>query len=90
MVIFTVFLLVYFLVRSTPSFPDWRSLMAEPVMTVASTLFLFSLLAHAWIGIRDVVMDYVHPLALRVAVLTALAGALLAMAVWGMRVLFTV
>lgn len=87
MLAFVLFCLAYFTFRGTPTFAEWRSLMGQPLMMTASALFLFSLLAHAWIGMRDVVMDYVHPLAVRISVLTALAVGLLAMAVWGVHVM---
>ncbi len=38
----------------------WRGLFAPVWMKVASLLFVVSLLSHAWIGLREIFIDYVH------------------------------
>ena len=47
-------------------------------MRVATLLFAASLAWHAWVGVRDILMDYVQPvgvrLTLQVIVLLTLAG----------------
>ena len=45
---------------------------------------------HAWVGVRDVLIDYVHPAALRFGLLALLALALLATALWAFMVLLSV
>ena len=37
----------------------WRDLFSHGWMRVATLLFAFSLAWHAWVGVRDIVMDYV-------------------------------
>jgi succinate dehydrogenase, hydrophobic membrane anchor protein len=49
---------------------------------VAFGLFALALLLHAWIGVRDVILDYVKPPALRLALLAAVALFLLANGLW--------
>jgi succinate dehydrogenase / fumarate reductase membrane anchor subunit len=39
------------------------------------------------VGVRDVLMDYIHPLALRVSALTLLGIGLVAITAWVMRIL---
>jgi succinate dehydrogenase / fumarate reductase membrane anchor subunit len=57
------------------------------VTSIAATAFLGALLLHAWVGVRDVILDYVHPVGLRVAALAVLGSGLMAMAVWAVRML---
>ena len=45
-----------------------------------------AVLVHAWVGIRDVVLDYVHPFALRMAVLGSAAVGLAVLAAWTMLI----
>ena len=56
----------------------WKDLFAQGWMRVATLLFAASLGWHAWVGMRDILMDYVKPagvrLALQVAVLLVIAG----------------
>ncbi len=36
-------------------------------MRIATFLFLVSLFLHAWVGVRDILMDYIKPVGLRLA-----------------------
>ena len=60
------------------SYPVWKDLFAHGWMRVATLLFAASLAWHAWVGMRDILMDYVKPaglrLALQVMVLLTVAG----------------
>jgi succinate dehydrogenase / fumarate reductase membrane anchor subunit len=78
MAVYTLILAVV-LARSAPvTYAVWRDLFAQGWMRVATLLFAASLAWHAWVGVRDILMDYVKPtgvrLALQVLVLLALAG----------------
>jgi succinate dehydrogenase / fumarate reductase membrane anchor subunit len=78
MAAYTVILLVV-LVGGVPiTYPVWKDLFAQGWMRVATLLFAASLAWHAWVGLRDVLMDYVKPvgarLMLEVGVLLAIAG----------------
>ena len=65
----------------------WRAWVAQPAVNAAFGLALAALLLHAWVGVRDVALDYVHPPALRLALLALVLGALAACAWWGLRIL---
>ena len=64
------------------TFAQWRAWIAEPLAASALLLVAAALLIHAWVGIRDVVLDYVQPLALRLTVLTLAAAGLSVLAAW--------
>jgi succinate dehydrogenase / fumarate reductase membrane anchor subunit len=57
-------------------------------MRVATLLFAASLAWHAWVGVRDIVMDYIKPDGLRLAaeVLTILV--LAGYVVWAAQILW--
>lgn len=57
-------------------------------MNVAAFLFLGALLTHAWVGLRDVTLDYIKLLSARVAVLTLIALALLGAGIRIFRILW--
>lgn len=69
------------------SYQEWRAWMMLPFIAVASCIFFAALLTHAWVGLRDVIIDYVHPLGIRFALLTLVAGGLLMLGVWVLRIL---
>ncbi len=56
-------------------YAGWQALFARTAFRLATLLFALALLWHAWIGMRDIWMDYIKPTALRLAleVLTVLA-----------------
>jgi succinate dehydrogenase / fumarate reductase membrane anchor subunit len=66
----------------------WRDLFTQGWMRVATLLFALSLAWHAWVGMRDILMDYIKPTALR---LSLEIGVLLLIAVyagWTVQVLW--
>jgi succinate dehydrogenase / fumarate reductase membrane anchor subunit len=60
----------------------WRAWAARPAGAALIALLAVALLLHAWVGVRDVVLDYVRPLALRLAVLGAAALGLVFLGLW--------
>jgi succinate dehydrogenase / fumarate reductase membrane anchor subunit len=78
MAIYTVYMAVR--VLSLPAFDNaaWRVLMSGGFTKFASFLFALALFYHAWVGVRDIWMDYVKPLSVRlilhVMTLLALVG----------------
>jgi len=43
----------------------WRALLSGGFMRFATFLFVIGLCYHAWVGVRDIWMDYVKPTGLR-------------------------
>ena len=78
MAVYTVILLVVLLGGMPINYAVWKDLFAQGWMRVATLLFAASLGWHAWVGMRDILMDYVKPagvrLALQVVVLVVIAG----------------
>ena len=77
---FGAFMLIRSLLVAPISFEAWRAWWQSPLVFVAALLFVAALCLHAWVGGRDVILDYVHPPALRAAGLVALAFGLAALA----------
>ena len=69
------------------SHAQWQALMQAPAAALATLVAFAALLLHAWVGARDVLLDYVHPLPLRLTLLTVLAALLLASGAWVARAL---
>jgi len=45
---------------------------------------------HVWVGLRDILMDYVQPLSVRLFVTAMLAMGLSACGLWALRILWKV
>jgi len=66
----------------------WRSLFANDVFRLASFLFMVALGYHAWIGMRDIYMDYVKSTALRLTLEAASVVVLIAYLGWTIQILW--
>ena len=65
MAVYTVILLVAFLMGHDYTYAGWSGLFAQSWMKVATLVALAALLYHAWVGMRDIWMDYVQPTGIR-------------------------
>lgn len=81
-------LAIYFLAALPIDFTGWQALFAPLWLRVLMLLTMAALALHAWVGMRDIFMDYVRHtglrLALYLAVIFTLAGSVawLAAALW--------
>jgi len=84
--VFIAFFVIYFgifLATNLPlDFSIWHGWVEATLNKVIIILFFIAIFFHAWVGIRDVVIDYVQPVAIRFVLLTAILGGLVAMSVW--------
>ena len=67
MAVYTVILLVVLVGGMPITYPVWKDLFAQGWMRVATLLFAVSLAWHAWVGMRDILMDYIQADGLRLA-----------------------
>jgi succinate dehydrogenase / fumarate reductase membrane anchor subunit len=88
MLVVIVFFIGHFILDPPQSYLAWRDWMMSPGISIAASVFFAALLAHAWVGVRDVITDYVHPIAIRVLVLASLVLALTAAGAWVIRILW--
>ena len=65
MALYTVVILGVVLTGPPITFIAWRELFTSGWMRVATLLFAASLAWHAWVGVRDIIMDYIQSTALR-------------------------
>lgn len=90
MSVYLLLLLAYFLVNPPSDYQDWHDTLAKPWVALVTMLFFVALLMHAWVGIRDVIIDYVRWPALRLFKLSLTAMALMACGLWVLKLLLTV
>jgi len=68
---------------------QWKVLWQTPVVRYATVILIASLLFHAWVGVRNIYMDYIKDPALRLALYVLTIGALLYYAVWSIKILWS-
>ncbi|MCP3671947.1 MAG: succinate dehydrogenase, hydrophobic membrane anchor protein [Gammaproteobacteria bacterium] len=86
--LYFLFLAWYVLFSAPTSYVEWREWVANPVINLSLLFFAFSLLLHAWVGTRDIIIDYIKPLMIRVTMLVFLAIGLMGSGLWTAKYLF--
>ena len=66
----------------------WTAMFADGAFRIASFLFMAALTYHAWVGMRNIYMDYVKPVGVRLALQTATVAVLIAYLGWTIQILW--
>jgi succinate dehydrogenase / fumarate reductase membrane anchor subunit len=88
MILFVLFVVVDLLLQPRVDYDVWTRLFSNNVMRSFALLFLLNLFYHAWIGVRDIVMDYVKPASVRLLIHVAVIFALLMYSIWSVQILW--
>jgi succinate dehydrogenase / fumarate reductase membrane anchor subunit len=88
MLVYTVVILSAIGRLPTIDYSQWLALWQAPLVRYATVLFMVSLLIHAWIGVRNIFMDYIKNPALRLTLYVLVIGALLWYGVWSVQILW--
>lgn len=86
LLLFTPLLVGKFLFYPPPDHTAWVQWVSNRWVAIGLLLFFVALLMHAWVGVRDILIDYVHPLGARVVLLTLLAFGLLGCGFWALDI----
>ena len=73
-----------------PGYEAWAGLFAPLWMKVATLVVIVALVYHAWIGMREIFMDYVKPTWIRLFAYVLTILWLAACAVWSVQILWRV
>lgn len=90
MAVFTVVLLVAFLGAGQFSYEGWAGLFSQQWFKLLAFVTVLSLVYHAWIGVRDIWMDYVKCVALRLTLQALTIVWLVGCAGWAVQILWRV
>jgi len=88
MALFTVVLIVQVLMPGPMSYDKWAGIFAAQWMKLLTFTVIIALLYHAWVGVRDIWMDYIKPVGLRLLLQVATIVWLLGCAGWAVQVLW--
>jgi succinate dehydrogenase / fumarate reductase, membrane anchor subunit len=91
MAIFTLLLLANVIFSSGPiGYDSWSHIFSGQCMKIVTFVTILALLYHAWVGVRDIWMDYVKPVALRLTLQVLSIVWLVGCAGWAVQVLWRV
>lgn len=86
--LYTVLVLGIVLWNGGLDYALWKSLLAGNAFRVATFLFMASLLWHAWVGVRNILMDYVRPFGVRLVLEIVTICVLVAYVAWTIQILW--
>jgi succinate dehydrogenase / fumarate reductase, membrane anchor subunit len=87
MAIYTVIFLVSYVVANPQGYEGWHALFAQPFVKWSTVAAILSLCFHAWVGVRDIWMDYIKPTCLRLTFHTITAFVLIMYAIWAVMMM---
>jgi succinate dehydrogenase / fumarate reductase, membrane anchor subunit len=88
MAVYSVIAVCVLLTSKPITYGVWRDLFSQGWMRVATLLFMASLVWHAWVGVRDIVMDYIKLAGLRLMVEVLVLLTLAAYIGWTIQILW--
>ena len=88
MALFTLALVVQVLLPGEMGYDKWAGIFSRQWMKVLTFVVIVSLLYHVWVGMRDVLMDYIKPVAIRLVLQVFTIVWLTGCAGWAIQVLW--
>jgi succinate dehydrogenase / fumarate reductase membrane anchor subunit len=88
MALFTLALLVQVLMPGALGYDRWAAIFSQQWMKVLTFVTILALTYHAWVGVRDIWMDYIKPVGIRLALQVFSIVWLLGCAGWAIQVLW--
>ncbi len=88
MTLFTLIVLVQVLMPGPMGYDKWAGIFAAQWMKVLTFVVILSLLLHVWVGMRDIWMDYIQPVGVRLVLQVATLVWLVGCAGWALQVLW--
>ncbi len=88
MALFTIVLLVQVIVGPKMGYYKWSGIFASQWMKFLTFIVIVSMLMHVWVGMRDIWMDYIKPVWLRLSAQVLTIVWLVGCAGWAVQVLW--
>jgi succinate dehydrogenase / fumarate reductase membrane anchor subunit len=88
MALFTTAVVIQVLLPGPMGYDKWAGIFSAQWMKVLTFVAIVSLLIHAWVGVRDIWMDYVKSVGLRLALQVFTLVWLVGCAGWAVQVLW--
>ncbi|WP_341906410.1 succinate dehydrogenase, hydrophobic membrane anchor protein [Polaromonas sp. YR568] len=89
MALFTLLLLAQVILSKGPiGYDKWAGIFSAQWMKVLTFAVIIALLYHVWVGMRDIWMDYIKPVWLRLSLQVFTIVWLVGCAGWGIQVLW--
>ena len=85
--LFVVYIVFSLAAAQDVNYQHWYDWLFHPFNTIAVGLFVIALLLHAWVGMRDIILDYVHNTLIRMIAFTLVIVVLIGSGIWSAKIL---
>ena len=88
MILYTLLVLGLLLWFGGLDYGAWRGAFGNEGFRIGTFVFMLALFWHAWVGMRNILMDYVKPVLVRLTLEVLVIGALVGYAGWTIQILW--
>jgi succinate dehydrogenase / fumarate reductase, membrane anchor subunit len=88
MALFTIVLLAQVIFGEPLSYDSWSGIFSSQWMKVLTFVVILAMLYHAWVGVREIFMDYIKPVSIRLSLYVFAIVWLVGCAGWAIQVLW--
>lgn len=88
MAVYSMFMIFWLLMQPQLDYDTWTGLFSSLPIRTFTLVFLICLFYHAWIGLRSIVMDYVKPAGVRLAIHVLVILLSLLYTIWSVQILW--
>lgn len=88
MVAYTLIIAIALRQGAGANYASWQAFMSAGLMRFVTFLFIVSLCWHAWVGVRDIWMDYIQPAGIKLVLHVLTLLALIGYAGWAVQIIW--
>jgi succinate dehydrogenase / fumarate reductase membrane anchor subunit len=88
MALFTIAMFACIMMDAPHTYGEWKAMFSGTLTRLLTMLFMAALLYHAWVGMRDILMDYLHATSVRLTAQAAVGFALIFYLIWAASILW--
>lgn len=89
MALYILYFLLIMFTTEQMTYAFWLEWFSNPLMNTATGLFFIHLAVHAWVGMRDIVLDYMPNDSIRLITLACISFFLITTSLGMLRILFS-
>jgi succinate dehydrogenase / fumarate reductase, membrane anchor subunit len=89
MALYTLLIIGVIVAGAPFDYAKWKALFGSNIMRISTMMFLLCVFYHAWVGVRDIFMDYIKPTGVRLGLQVLVIVALVAYTIWSVSILWS-
>lgn len=88
MAVYILLVIALLLILSPYDYTSWKAIFSNQWIRIVTFLSFISLCWHAWIGVRNILMDYIYKTSIRLTIQVLVIFSLFFYAVWAIEIIW--